>query len=90
MAASKLMAHLRNEQAKQEESAGYRRGYWLVRESDKSRFFISITSIPSALDRVCDKVLSDKMGFEYWIDYCLGLDVTGEPAWLNIDQSDRF
>jgi len=65
-------------------------GYWLVRASDKSRFYISKEVDSEALDHVADRVLSDKNGWDYWIDYSHGLDVTGRIAWSNLDHSDAF
>ncbi len=67
-----------------------KRGYWLVRESDNSRFYVSLTVNEPSLDRVCNRVLSDKSGYGYWIDYCLGLDVKGAIAWMNLDYTDSF
>lgn len=67
-----------------------RRGYWLVRVSDRRRFFISETVSERALNRIATSVLSDKAGWDYWVDYCLGLDVHGRTAWINLDQTDRF
>jgi hypothetical protein len=64
-------------------------GYYLVRP-DGERFYISPRVSESALQRVCDRALSDRIGWDYWIDYCNGLDVTGRPAWSNIDHVDSF
>ena len=33
---------------------------------------------------------SDKLGYEYWIDYSSGIDTAGNPAWANMDYSDDF
>lgn len=66
------------------------RGYWLVRESDKQRFFISEKVNLGALERLCDRVLSDAVGWAYWIDYCYGLDVKGCVQWENLDLQDHF
>lgn len=71
-------------------AATIRRGYYLVRQSDGARFFISQEVDTKALERVADRTLSDAKGWEYWIDFCLGLDVAGQPAWTNIDQVDAF
>lgn len=65
-------------------------GFYLVRQSDKARFFISPTVSEPALHRVCDKVLSDRHGWDYWIDKCLGLDINGNIAWINLDCTDSF
>lgn len=73
-----------------EQPIGQRRGYYLVRQSDGHRFFISKEVNPCALEHVCKQVLSDKNGYVYWIDKSLGLDVDGKPAWANIDHTDAF
>lgn len=72
------------------EQTKIRKGYWLVRSIDKERFFISEKISEHALQRVCDKVLNNRTGFDYWIDYCLGLDVNGREAWSNLDHTDNF
>jgi len=72
------------------EIPAHKRGYWLVRDSDKARFFVSENVNEYALNRVADKVLSDRIGWGYWIDYCLGLDVHGRIAWTNLDLSEHF
>lgn len=69
---------------------GQRRGYYLVRQSDGQRTFISNGANEAELEKVCKKVLSNETGWDYWIDYSLGLDVDGKPAWINIDQTDAF
>lgn len=71
-------------------AAGIRIGFWLVRDSDSKRFYISKNVSEQSLNKVCDKVLSDKLGWGYWIDYCMGVDVKGVVAWSNIDHTDRF
>ena len=73
-----------------EKPIGQRRGYYLVRVSDNQRFFISSEVNTLALEHECNRVLSDKTGWDYWIDFSLGLDVAGNPAWVNIDQTDAF
>ena len=65
------------------------RGYWLVKESDGSRHYISGTVSESRLESVCKRVLTES-DYQYWIDYCHGIDVNGSPAWANTDQTDRF
>lgn len=67
---------------------GLRRGYYLVKNGE--RHFVSETVSESALNRVCNRVLSESKGWDYWIDYSHGPDVFGNPAWANIDQTDRF
>ena len=70
--------------------AGFKPGFYLVRESDGQRFFIAPDVNCSALERVAAQSLSDKTGWKYWIDRCLGTDVAGKPAWLNLDCEDLF
>lgn len=67
-----------------------RPGYYLVRNSDKERFFISEKINPYALEKVCNKLLSDSTGYGYWIDYLRGLDVKGCLHWCNHDHKDYF
>lgn len=67
-----------------------RRGYYLVRESDRQRFFVSEGVSLTALESTASRVLSDALGWNYWIDRCLGLDVHGRAAWVNLDVSDHF
>ena len=69
---------------------GQRRRYYLVRDSDRQRFFISRQVDQQALEQVCKRHLSDQTGWNYWIDLSLGLDVRGNVAWVNLDQTDRF
>ena len=65
-------------------------GYWLVRDSDRARFFVSEHVNESALNKVCNRVLSDKNGWGYWIDRCIGRDIKGNVAWMNLDFTDYF
>lgn len=65
-------------------------GYYLVRESDSKRFFISKVVDLLALEQTASEALSDASGWGYWIDRSLGKDVNGSPAWVNVDQSARF
>ena len=81
---------MKNRLYEEQESNLCRRGYWLVRESDNQRFFISEDVSVVALERTANKALSEKTGYDYWIDYCMGLDIKRVPAWSNIDQTDRF
>ena len=87
---NKLIKMHRAETKQKEITAGYRKGYWLVRESDKQRFYISLHVSEYDLYKVAHKVLSDKTGYDYWIDYSSGLDVNGAVAWDNIDYTDKF
>jgi hypothetical protein len=67
------------EKALEDQLKGTYRGYYLVRESDGCRFFISPCEDIEALEQVADKVLTDT-DYAYWIDYSLGVDVEGKPA----------
>jgi hypothetical protein len=82
----KRIAKERDEQAIESQS---KRGYWLVKTSDKSKHFVSETADIDALERVADKVLTDT-DYEYTMAYCLGLDVKGAVAWSNNDHTHRF
>lgn len=64
-------------------------GYYFV-TPDGERRFISATVNPEALNRLCDKHLTEETGWRYWIDRCLGLTVDQRPAWANWDHTDRF
>jgi hypothetical protein len=74
----------RNEEAEQNHS---RIGYYLVHHT--GRYFISEKVNEPALNKLCNKVLSDT-DYDYWIDYSMGLDVTGRVAWVNLDLTDKF
>jgi hypothetical protein len=77
------------EKALEDQLKGTYRGYYLVRESDGCRFFISPCEDIEALEQVADKVLTDT-DYAYWIDYSLGVDVEGKPAWMNMDYTEKF
>ena len=77
------------EQQVYEQSSGLAYGYYLVRESDNARFFISKVVDRKALDAVCSAVLTEE-DFEYWIDRSSGADIDGNPLWCNLDFTDRF
>jgi hypothetical protein len=64
-------------------------GFYLV-TPDGERRFIAAGVNARALERLCDRHLSESTGWAYWIDYCCGPDVFGAPAWSNLDQTDRF
>ena len=87
---SRVLKKIAKKQRQYDIDNGHAKGYWLVRSSDKERFYIDEYINPAALERVADKVLNDRHGYDYWIDYCLGLDVNGAVAWSNLDHSDRF
>ena len=65
-------------------------GFYLVRTSDSQRFFVSGKVSQSALENCANKALSEKTGWNYWIDKCLGIDVHGKQAWMNLDYTDNF
>ena len=77
------------EQQVYEQSNGLAYGYYLVRESDNARFFISKVVDRQALDDVCSAVLTEE-NYEYWIDRSSGADIDGNPLWCNLDFTDRF
>jgi len=83
-----LITSIRNQRNKQLEAKHLRPGYYVVKGCD--RHYVSPDLNASALERVCDRVLSDSKGWDYWVDYCYGPDVTGKPAWSNIDHTDWF
>ena len=65
------------------------RGYYLVlHNGDRHWLGEVINDAARAIDQACDKYLSDKGGWQYWVDYCYGYDVKGNLAWANADQSD--
>ena len=65
------------------------RGYYIVLpNSDRHWLGEAINDAARAIDQACDKYLSDKGGWQYWVDYCHGYDVKGDLAWANADQSD--
>jgi hypothetical protein len=64
-------------------------GYYLV-TPDCERRFISATINLKALERMCDRHLTEKTGWQYWVDYLHGPDVFGNPHWSNWDHSDKF
>jgi hypothetical protein len=66
-----------------------KRGYYLV-TPDGERRFISKGVAIAALGRACEKYLTAETGWQYWIDFCFGLDVHDCPAWLNLDCTDQF
>lgn len=70
------------------EQIDYRHGYWFVQGN--FRTFISEKVDPRALELVCAKYLNDETGYDYWIDYCVGHDIMGTVAWVNVDQTDKF
>ena len=70
------------------EQACTRPGYYLVK--DGARYFVSTTVSELELNKVANRVLSDRAGWGYWVDYLHGPDVHGKPHWSNVDHTDRF
>ena len=65
-------------------------GYYLVRQSDSKRFFISTVVDLPAFEKICSEALSDASGWDYYVEKSFGPDVNGDPAWSNLDYTDRF
>lgn len=67
------------------------RGYYLVLPNG-DRHWLGETTYDAAraIDKMCDKYLSDKGGWQYWVDYCYGYDVKDNLAWANVDQTDAI
>ena len=65
------------------------RGYYLVLPNgDRHWLGESVYDAARDLENVCDKYLSDEIGWDYWIDFCTGYDVRGNLHWANRDFSD--
>lgn len=75
---------------RQEIASSYMPGFYLVRESDGMRFFISEDLDHRRFERVANRALNEDTGYEYWVDRCLGLDVHENVAWSNLDWTDHF
>lgn len=69
---------------------GFTLGYYLVRQSDGKRFFISKVVDVVALEEVASANLNKATGYEYWVDRSIGKDIQGNAAWMNQDFSERF
>ena len=67
------------------------RGYYLVLPN-RDRHWIGESVYDAARDinKLTNKYLSDEIGWNYWIDWCMGYDVHGKLAWANVDQSDSI
>ena len=74
----------------QDQLDGTAYGFYLVRDSDQKRFFISKVVDVLALEEIAQKALNSSVGYDYWIDKSLGKDREGKPAWVNVDHSERF
>ena len=67
------------------------RGYYLVLPSgDRHWIGETIHEAAMAIDKACDKYLSAKDSWQYWVDYCYGYDVKGNLAWSNVDHTDTI
>lgn len=67
------------------------RGYYLVLSNgDRHWLGEAINDAARAMDKACDKYLSSKDGYEYWVDFCYGYDVKNNLAWANVDQTDAI
>ncbi len=67
------------------------RGYYLVLPNgDRHWLRETIHEAARTIDKACDKYLSDKDGYEYWVDFCYGYDVKGNLAWSNVDHTDTI
>ena len=65
------------------------RGYYLVLpDGDRHWMGETIYEAARSIHKACDKHLSAKDGYEYWVDYCHGYDVGGNLAWSNVEQTD--
>ena len=64
-------------------------GYYLV-TPDHERRFISAAVNPAALERLCDRYLTESTGWQYWIDRYIGETIDGRAAWANWDHTDIF
>lgn len=65
------------------------KGYYLVLpNSDRHWLGGDKYTAAKALEKACDKYLSDKTGYNYWVDWCYGYDVHHALAWDNMDHSD--
>lgn len=66
-------------------------GYYLILPSGDRRWIgLDTAQAARRLDFMCNTYLSERDGWQYWIDYCYGYDVDGRLAWANLDQTDRF
>ena len=66
-------------------------GYYLVLPGgDRHWIGETIHEAARAIEKACDKYLSARDGYEYWVDYCHGYDVEGNLHWGNVDQSDTI
>ena len=65
------------------------RGYYLVLPNgDRHWMGESVYDAARGINKLCDKYLSDVIGWDYWIDFCSGYDIMGNLHWANWDRSD--
>lgn len=64
-----------------------RPGYYLVAEG--KRHWISHGLNEGALCKLLDRLYPEDMP-HWWIDYCIGADIDGRPAWMNLDYTEAF
>lgn len=72
-----------------------KQGYYLKGEAANKDYCIYLgNTAPSAGHNLNDTIeclyeidRDVRSGVNWWVDYCAGLDVNGEPAWYNIDQT---
>lgn len=84
-----ILTEIRNRTDKADKAACIKPGYYF-KYAAGNPVFISAKINLEALEKVADKILNDKIGYEYWIDYSSGIDTAGNPAWANMDYSDDF
>jgi hypothetical protein len=67
-------------------------GFYLVmgNTAQGKRHFISAEVDSFAFQAVANRVLNDRTGYDYWIDYCMGFDIERRIAWSNMDHTDLF
>lgn len=64
-------------------------GYYLVLP-DNSHIWFSKTVDVDAFEKVCDKNLNETNGYEYYVEFCHGIDVHDRLAWSNLDHTNKF
>jgi hypothetical protein len=65
-------------------------GFWLVVPSKSLRIWLaaSVEAAANCLDDAIGRHAGVKPS--WWIDRCLGPDVDGNPAWVNLDHAERL
>lgn len=65
------------------------RGYYLVLPNGARHWLgEAVNDAARDLEKACNSCLSDEIGWDYWIDFCIGYDVRGNLHWANRDFSD--